>query len=593
SGMQGLFKQLKPDRFEDIIAAVALYRPGPMGAGMDKDFVERKHGRQAVSYPDPCLEKILEPTRGVIVYQEQVMQIAQVMGGYSLGGADLLRRAMGKKKAEEMEKQKAFFSEGATGKGFAQAKAEEVFDLMAFFAGYGFNKSHSAAYALIAYQTAFLKTHFPAELLCATLTADKDKIDKVVRTVNEARSMGVTVLPPDVNESEVDFTVVYAEEADASIRRRPDQPVCSRGKLRDPFSPRIRFGLGAIKGVGGAALEAILESRRGNSARGAEPEEPEEQPFVDLFDFCSRVDLRRVNKSVAEALVQCGAFDAAHEGAKVSRAGALGAVESAFERGKRMAAERASGQTSIFGLLGAEEAAEQVRIAGIFPDAEPWDLGEILAREKASLGFYVSGHPLDRYARELGRLANASTESLATLSGGQAIVIGGSVEGYRERRTKTGGDMAFFFLEDPHGRVEVIVRPRNLEGGGIRETLKGGEPILLTAKVKHEVERGNEAEDAPVEVKLLLESAQPLASVISEQTRSISVRLGVDEIDRDKLDQLRRTLEGHPGPCSVSLELIAEGWRVLFDPLGPNVDPSEALKSNVDRLFGESVCSFH
>jgi DNA polymerase-3 subunit alpha len=258
SGMQGLFKQLKPDRFEDIVAAVALYRPGPMSAGMDKDFVERKHGRQKVSYPDPSLEHILETTRGVIVYQEQVMQIARDMAGYSLGGADLLRRAMGKKKASEMAKQKTIFVEGAQGRGHAEERAEEVFDLMAGFAEYGFNKSHSAAYALITYQTAYLKAHYPVEFVCATLTADKDKSDKVVRTVAEARNMGITVLPPDVNESEIDFAVVYAAGANPAIERPRGKPLSSRGKLRDPFEPKIRFGLGAIKGVGGAALDALL-----------------------------------------------------------------------------------------------------------------------------------------------------------------------------------------------------------------------------------------------------------------------------------------------------------------------------------------------
>ena len=238
SGMQSLFKKLKPDCFEDIVAAVALYRPGPLGSGMVDDFVERKHGRTRVEYPHPSLEHILKDTYGVIVYQEQVMQIAREMAGYSLGGADLLRRAMGKKKESEMAKQKAVFLEGAEGKGHSRADADRVFDLMAYFAGYGFNKSHSAAYALITYQTAYLKAHFPVEFVAATLSADKDKTEKVVRTVAEGRSMGITVLPPDVNESEIDFTVVYDPDLATNVRRSKDKPVCLSGRLRDPTGPR-------------------------------------------------------------------------------------------------------------------------------------------------------------------------------------------------------------------------------------------------------------------------------------------------------------------------------------------------------------------
>ncbi|MEM7608176.1 MAG: DNA polymerase III subunit alpha, partial [Myxococcota bacterium] len=403
-GMQGLFKMLKPDCFEDIVAAVALYRPGPMGADMHTDFVHRKHGRQKVEYPDPSLEPVLRDTRGVIVYQEQVMQIARTMGGYSLGGADLLRRAMGKKKAEEMEKQKAIFIEGATKLGHSESKAVEVFDLMAYFAGYGFNKSHSAAYALITYQTAYLKAHFPAEFCCATMSADKDKSDKVVRTVSEARAMGITVLPPDVNESAIDFTVVYGNPQ-AKTRQQTHRPVSEKGVCSDPSQPSIRFGLGALKGVGHSALEAIFEARQSGDAQSTAGAEV---PFVDLFDFCDRVDLRRVNKNVCEALVQSGAFDGLHEPDQVHRAQAVAAVETAIERGKRAAQERASGQTNLFGMLGGgDDTGGFQQTGGTFPSGiSVWDSKETLRREKATLGFYVSGHPLDRYADELKRFCN-------------------------------------------------------------------------------------------------------------------------------------------------------------------------------------------
>ncbi len=590
SGMQSLFKQLRPDRFDDIVAAVALYRPGPMGAAMDKDFVHRKHGRNEVVYPDPCLEEILSETRGVIVYQEQVMQIAQTMAGYSLGGADLLRRAMGKKKASEMEKQKTVFVEGAVARGHTQEKAEEVFDLMAYFAGYGFNKSHSAAYALITYQTAYLKSHYPVEFTCATLTADKEKIDKVVRTVAEARTMGITVLPPDVNESEIEFTVVYNPEDAENVARLRHRPVCYDGEVHDPMGPKVRFGLGAIKGVGTAALDAILEARK---AEAEEDEGPAERPFVDLFDFCARVDLRRVNKSVIEALVQCGAFDTVHDAIDVHRAQAFVAIEQAIERGKRIQAERSSGQESLFGLMGeGDEAQTYEHPGGSFPVLDSWDSRDQLAREKATLGFYVSGHPLDRYQSELLRFCDATTETVAELKGSRQITVGGTVEGYRERRTKMGNTMAFFHVEDALGRVEVIVRPKPLDKAGIRQALQSGQPILLTGRVKHEQDRN--VESAAMEPKILLEDVSLLSDALQERTTSITVKLAVDTIDRSKLDSLRSMLEQFPGPCPVSLELASAGdWRVNLAETGLYVDPSDALLTALERLFGTKVCELH
>jgi DNA polymerase-3 subunit alpha len=586
SGMQSLFKQLRPDRFDDIVAAVALYRPGPMGAQMDKDFVHRKHGRQKVEYPDPSLEHILDETRGVIVYQEQVMQIAQEMAGYSLGGADLLRRAMGKKKAAAMEKQKAVFIEGATSRGHTQQKAEEVFDLMAYFAGYGFNKSHSAAYALITYQTAYLKTHYPVEFSCATLTADKEKIDKVVRTVSEARSMGITVLPPDVNESEIEFTVVYTPDDAQDVARLRHKPVCYNGEVHDPMGPKIRFGLGAIKGVGTAAVEAILEARQAEEDGG-------ERPFVDLFDFCARVDLRRVNKSVIEALVQCGAFDTVHNAIQVHRSQAFIAIEQAVERGKRIQSERSSGQESLFGLMGGDDEAQAYEHpGGSFPALDPWDSREQLSREKGTLGFYVSGHPLDRYKSELLRFCDATTEGVTQLNNNRQVTVGGTVEGYRERRTKMGHTMAFFHIEDALGRVEVIVRPKPLEKPGLREALQSGQPILLTGRVKHEQDRNDES--AAPEAKILLEEATLLSDALHERTTAITVKLAVETTDRSKLDSLRSMLEQYPGPCPVSLELSSPGdWRVDLAETGLFVDPTDALLTSLERLFGSKVCELH
>ena len=590
SGMQALFKQLRPDCFEDIIAAVALYRPGPLGSGMVEDFVQRKHGRVRVQYPHPSLERILKDTYGVIVYQEQVMQIAREMAGYTLGGADVLRSAMGKKKASEMEQQKAVFVEGASGRGYGAEDAERVFDLMAYFAGYGFNKSHSAAYALLCYQTAYLKAHYPVEFVCATLSADKDKIDRVVRTVAEGRAMGITVLPPDVNQGEIDFTVVYDPEGASPARPPKNRPVCLRGKLRDPSGPRIRFGLGGVRGVGSAALEATFEARSGTQ----DDEPATKQPFADLFDFTARVDLRRVNKSVIEALVECGAFDSAHEPLGVARAQALAAVEHAIEGGRRMAAERSSGQTNLFGLMGDEgESSRAMRNPrGEFPTVEPWDTRELLAREKRTLGFYVSGHPLDRYAKEIKRFCNAVIEALGSLPEGTNVTIGGSVEAYRERNTKTGSRIAFFSLEDPTGRCEVIVRPRILGGDGVREVLGAGDPVLVTGVVQHERAGGEGPDDEGVpETKIVLEEVAPLAESLRKKTTRVRVTVAVDRLDRERLEALKRVLEQHPGSCPVSLELVSgQEWAVSMAQTGLSVEPSEALMASLEKLFGEKVC---
>ncbi|MGE0790061.1 MAG: DNA polymerase III subunit alpha [Sandaracinaceae bacterium] len=578
SGMQGLFRQLKPDCFEDIVAAVALYRPGPLGTGMVEDFVQRKHGRIKVEYPDPCLEQTLKDTYGVIVYQEQVMQIARVMSGYSLGGADLLRRAMGKKKESEMAKQRAVFVEGAEKNGHAAEKAGTIFDLVAHFAGYGFNKSHSAAYALITYQTAYLKAHYPVEFVAATLTADKDKTEKVVRTVAEARAMGITVLPPDVNESAIDFTVVYDPSKPAK-KRRPDRPASMGGSVRDPMHPAIRFGLGGVKGIGEAALEAIFEARQ---------EESQHQPFSDVYDLASRVDLKRVNKGVIEALVQCGAFDAVHESIGVHRASAHAAIEAALERGKRASLDREVGQTSLFGMLEPAEARASTHTgAASFPRVEPWDLKDQLTREKITLGFYVSGHPLERYKTELRRFCDATTSTLAGKKESARVTIGGSVEGYRERVTKSGGKMAFFHLEDAEGRIEVIVRARALETS--RDALTGGDPVLLTADFRYERDRRNE--DGPMEAKLILLEATPLAAALRSKTKSVKLRLKVERTDRQKLESLKKALEANPGPCPVALELIsADGWTVHTIDLGLRVEPGEAFLGALERLFGEKVC---
>jgi DNA polymerase-3 subunit alpha len=461
---------------------------------------------------------------------------------------------------------------------------------MNYFSGYGFNKSHSAAYALISYQCAYLKAHFPVEFLCATMTADKDKIDKVVRTVAETRAMGITVLAPDVNESEIDFAVVY-DETQEPPKRKPGQPVSLGGRLRDPLFPKIRFGLGGVKGVGGSALESILEARMRDDT-GAPKEKKE--PFQDLWDFTSRVDLRRVNKGVLEALVQCGAMDSLHESKSVGRDRALAAIDASIELGKRASADRASGQTDLFGVLLAAEGGKSVTRRANFPEVpEPWSRTEKLKREKAALGFYVSGHPLDGFREELKRFCNANTSSISRVSEGTTVAMGGMVEDYRERPTKTGGKIAFFFLDDPFGRVEVIVRNKQVEA--FREQLQSGQPLLITGVVKAE----RDAQAAPVEegvdqapdMKLLLDQVTPLVQAFRAKTRAVRVRVHVDRVDKKKLAELRRALEAHPGTCPVVVQLDSSAdWRVTLGSGRLTVEPSEAMMMSLERLFGEKVC---
>ncbi len=601
TGMQEMFRQLKPDRFEDLVAAIALYRPGPLGSEMHKRYIERKHEREPVDFPHPDLAEVLQETYGVLVYQEQVMETARRLAGYSLGQADLLRRAMGKKNAEAMAAQRARFVEGAMAQGHGREEAERVFAMMEKFAAYGFNKSHSAAYALLAYQTAWLKAHYPVEFMCATMSADRDKADKVVRIVAEARAMGITVLPPDVNESQVDFTVVYSPEEGSGIRRRKDRPVSLRGELRDPTMPRIRFGLGALKGLGSAALDAIFEARTGartERRHRGERHDGSERPFVDIYDFCARVDLRRVNKNCLEALVQSGAFDAAHQPLGVDRARAFAAIPDAIERGKRAAAERDSGQTSLFGLL-AGSAHDEPSGAGAtatprrFPDAEPWDAHDRLEREKRALGFYVSGHPLDRYARELHRFRVTSTTALSHCPDGSEVTVAGVVTAFRERRSARGR-FAFFQLEDRRGRVEVVVRSAALEREETQVALLSGKPVLILGTVQITGARGEG--DGLVdqhEAKVILSEAHTLEEWLRGRTRQVLLRLDANEVHEERLLALREVLRRHRGDRPLRLELHApRRWVARFELPGHPVAPSDALLAETERLFGRKVAEF-
>jgi DNA polymerase-3 subunit alpha len=589
TGMQQLFKDLRPDNFEDVVAAVALYRPGPLGSGMVEDFVNRKHGRAPIASLHPLVDGILAPTYGVIVYQEQVMQIAQQLAGYTLGSADLLRRAMGKKKPEEMAKQKNAFVDGAKQNGVSEEQAEHIFGLLEYFAGYGFNKSHSAAYALITYQTAWMKAHFPVELLCAILTSDKERIEKIVRTIADARAMGMTVLPPDVNESDTNFKVVYTHPDGGKPMRRTD-------RIRDALGPQIRFGLGAVRGLGGAALEAVFEARR-------------DGPFRDLFDLAARVDAKRVNKAVFEALVQCGAFDSTLQVQGVSRARAFASIDVALERSRAASRDRATGQTSLFGLFDASPRPLSPLAAGDYVECDPWDRHELLVRERQALGFYVSGHPLERYVWRmptrgqvqaatrsgdagLAKIGAAAIADCAAMDDWAPVKVAGMVEGYRERVFKDGGGkIAFFELEDLTGRVNVKMRAREIEQ--FAAVLAAGEPVLVSGKVTFP-QRADEAEDeadASREPTVLLNDVEPLTRAVGADTRAIAIRIPAERTRTADLESLARVLSSTPGGCPVALYVCFSDGAEAVLALGESwrVDVGDTLLSGIERIFGGQV----
>ena len=405
-GMKDLIRRLLPDCFDDIIALVALFRPGPLQSGMVDDFIARKHGQAVAEYLHPTLETILKPTYGVILYQEQVMQIAQVLAGYSLGEADLLRRAMGKKKPEEMAQHRDVFVDGATSRGVDERRATHIFDLMEKFAGYGFNKSHSAAYALLSYQTAWLKTHNRAAFMAAVLSADMDNTDKVVNLVEECRALGLSVAPPHVNECVYRFSVADGRS--------------------------VRYGLGAIKGAGEAALENVIDERTRDG------------PYTDLFDFARRIDHKRVNRRVVEALIRAGALD----GLGPSRASMMLSLTDALLAAEQLARDSSTGQNDMFGnaLVARDDESR-------FEEGSEWSEEERLAGEKETLGLYLTGHPIARFEPELEKITNARLSGLRPMSGRRQFVAG-LVAGLRTLNTRNGR-MAIATLDDRTARVEV------------------------------------------------------------------------------------------------------------------------------------------
>ncbi len=529
SGMRDILVRLRPENFADIVALVALYRPGPLESGMVENYIQGKHGEIPISYELEQLRPILEPTYGVILYQEQVMKIANVLANYSLGEADMLRRAMGKKKPEIMKQERSRFMAGTKANGIPSAKAGHIFDLMEKFAGYGFNKSHSAAYALIAYQTAYLKAHYPVEFMAALLNSFLGKTDQVVKLMNECREQGIEVLPPDVNASEPDFTV-------------------HQGK--------IRFGLTAVKNVGGGAVEAILRSR---SKQG---------PFESIFDFCERVNTQKVNRRVIEQLVKCGAFDGIHD----SRAQVLASLDEALEQAQTVQKDRQSGQMNIIDLLRGTQNAPPRKLA----DVPPWDTRKTLQYEKESLGFYVSGHPLDHYQEQMAALCPVDTDQVREKRDGARVLLCGIVTLIKEVTTRKGERMGFIQLEDKQGTIEVVVFPEAYTQA--RTLLDDEEPRVVTGTVQHDEK----------DSKIIAERVLSMEEAQVQAIDSVKILLNADGLDQESLNRLRHLLLSHPGECKTVLHLNVADQAEAVIAVSPKlqVKPSRAFFEEMRQHFG-------
>jgi DNA polymerase-3 subunit alpha len=527
-GMKDLLVRLKPETFDDVIALVALYRPGPMESGMIDDYVARKHGKKSVEYLLPQLEPILKETYGVIVYQEQVMKIANDLANYSMAEADDLRKAMGKKIVSIMAEHRQRFVNGAVENGITAEQAARIFSLMEKFGGYGFNKSHSAAYALIAYQTAYLKAHFPVEFMASLLTSEMQTTDGVVKYIVECRNHGISVLPPDINSSDKVFTV---------------------------DGDKIRFGLAAVKNVGESAIEAVVEFREDNA-------------FTSLYDFCERVDLKKVNKRVLESLIKCGAFDST--GARRSQM--MAALEDSLDYGQRVQKERLDPQIGLFD----GKVSPQIINLPALPDIEEWSESQCLAFEKESIGFYISGHPLKRYEELLDKFTNANAISIKEIKNGGAVRIGGLIRSTKIIKTKRGDLMAFVTIEDLHGAVEVTVFSRVYTA--VSDLLVEDRAVFIQGQVQKDEQS----------VKILAEKVVPMNKAEETWTASIHLNLEVSRTDRAMLEKLNDILKKHPGGCRGYLHLRSpeNTDSIIALPDSLKLKAGGALTREVNELLG-------
>jgi len=529
SGMKELLRNLKPGVFEDVVASVALYRPGPLGSNMVDDFIKRKHGEIKISFPLPQLEQILTQTYGVIVYQEQVMRIAQVMANYTLAEADQLRKAISKKKPDEMARQRERFLAGTARNRMDITKARHVYELMEKFGGYGFNKSHSVAYAMIAYWTAYLKAHYPVQFMAGLLTEDMGSQDKTIKNIAECKEMGIPILPPDINESQVDFAVV---------------------------GEGIRFGLAAVKNVGVKAVEAIVHEREGGG------------PFETLTDFCRRVDKSKVNKRVLEGLIQCGAFDFTG----VFRSRLFGSLSDALSYGGM---SEDPNQLNMFDLFPSGEKDRPVELK----DIDEWLDDEKLRREKESLGFYITGHPLDRFADVMDRVATTTTQGLASVEDKSIVRLAGLVNSMRIKRTRKGEKMAVINVEDKEGFTEVVVFPDVFSK--CASVLSDDRPLLITG----------EAEAGDNLVKIRAQEIVALETVKQKAIRSIVIPISQEGLTRSSLMKLRDLVFRYPGECRLTFRINLGGNRkaavVAHDRY--SIMPDEHLIEEIEALVGTKV----
>ncbi len=581
SGMKDLCTRIQPSSLEDLTAINALYRPGPLGSGMVDDFIDRKHGRKAMSYEVDALEPILKDTYGIILYQEQVMQIARELAGYSLGQADLLRRAMGKKKPEEMAKHRAIFVQGATQKGLRAEKAESIFDLMAKFAEYGFNKSHSAAYGVLTYQTAYLKTYYPTEFMAALMTTEMDNTDKITKYISDARQHQIPILPPDVNYSQKKFSVelVSLKEGQSSVKG-------------------MRFGLEAIKGVGSIAVDVILEARA-------------HERFKSVLDLCKRVSTRKLNKKVLESLCLAGALDSI---AEVNRASLFLSLESLLEHASDEQAERDLGQSSLFDSLTSDEMKAFTPIASLFKQEEEWPSSKKLAREKEVVGFYISGHPMDSWQKICEQWLGWSTErmklvalekqqSRKSLTASESEMIEGYGRGrfkpakteiklagllseVKEITTKKGTKMAFVQLEDLRGKIEVIVFPEPYLAFQelLKRAVQEADPVLVSG----EVEFGDETP------KVLAKAFEWVAEAHRNRVQQMVIHLDPSLTSTDQLRALKKQLLQSRGKCPVCISFVDPGFRTRMDlPKNFSVTVTPQVIQVINQIFGKDVISFH
>lgn len=534
-GMKDLIKRLQPDCFEDIVALVALFRPGPLQSGMVDDFIDRKHGRQKVEYPHPELEPILKPTYGVILYQEQVMQIAQTLAGYTLGGADLLRRAMGKKKPEEMAKQREIFVKGSVGRGVDEKVATYIFDLMEKFAGYGFNKSHSAAYALVAYQTAWLKAHYPAAFMAAVMSADMDNTDKVVRLIEECEQMALKVLPPDINHSAHRFV------------------------KKDESS--IVYGLGAIKGVGEAAIESIRASRQTDGT------------FTDLFDFTRRIDLRKANRRVLEALIKAGAMDQLG----THRAALVATLDKAMRLAEQQAKNDAHGQSDMFFSLDENE-------APAYLDMPKWSDEVRLKYEKETLGLYLTGHPIDQYRDELKQFLQAPISRMHPDDKAQQT-IAGFLMSIRTVKTKTGKRMAILTLDDSTARMDVTLFADDYHR--FHDILEKDKLLVISGQIS--------MDDYSGDLRMRGKEVYTLSQARQHYARRLQLSINSALLDDQGLERLEHTLAPYArGECPVHIHYENAAASAILR-LGSNwsIVPDDKLFADLNALLGEGSAKLY